>query len=277
MGMEGWQPFSALMVYRSPSAHVVWAAMGPIRLEDRFHKYSTTGEPSACPLKCLISEVFLSYFDFFLVDKGVSMMGISNLSSSAKLMRRTRTAVELCLWLTLLWGQQKIYFIELLLLMVSTKDNCLLKVRLQWHSLNLHVCFLCFPPVDDIPELLSSSSLFSMLLPLILAYIGPVAASVPKVESGQTLNLNLFTYLFPVWNSNAMPPPLPSGCSRSLCAGSGSVTSGLCSQPKICPTHLQSQPVNWQHNWQPAWAGPLSLYHLQPLFSNRKWPSLQAG
>lgn len=36
--------------------------------------------------------------------------------------------------------------------------------------------------VDDIPELLSSSSLFSMLLPLILAYIGPVAASVPKVE-----------------------------------------------------------------------------------------------
>lgn len=36
---------------------------------------------------------------------------------------------------------------------------------------------------DDIPELLSSSSLFSMLLPLILAYIGPVAASVPKVLS----------------------------------------------------------------------------------------------
>ena len=37
-------------------------------------------------------------------------------------------------------------------------------------------------PADDIPELLSSSSLFSMLLPLILAYIGPVAASVPKVR-----------------------------------------------------------------------------------------------
>ncbi|XP_059355583.1 E3 ubiquitin-protein ligase MYCBP2 isoform X7 [Carassius carassius] len=34
--------------------------------------------------------------------------------------------------------------------------------------------------VEDIPELLSSSSLFSMLLPLILAYISPVAASVPK-------------------------------------------------------------------------------------------------
>ncbi|XP_051563854.1 E3 ubiquitin-protein ligase MYCBP2 isoform X5 [Myxocyprinus asiaticus] len=34
--------------------------------------------------------------------------------------------------------------------------------------------------VEDIPELLSSSSLFSMLLPLILAYIGPVASSVPK-------------------------------------------------------------------------------------------------
>ncbi|XP_029559556.1 E3 ubiquitin-protein ligase MYCBP2 isoform X1 [Salmo trutta] len=33
---------------------------------------------------------------------------------------------------------------------------------------------------EDVPELLSSSSLFSMLLPLILAYIGPVAASVPK-------------------------------------------------------------------------------------------------
>ncbi|XP_045068074.1 E3 ubiquitin-protein ligase MYCBP2-like isoform X1 [Coregonus clupeaformis] len=33
---------------------------------------------------------------------------------------------------------------------------------------------------EDIPELLSSSSLFSMLLPLILAYIGPVAASAPK-------------------------------------------------------------------------------------------------
>ncbi len=36
--------------------------------------------------------------------------------------------------------------------------------------------------VEDIPELMSSSSLFSMLLPLILAYIGPVAASVPKVR-----------------------------------------------------------------------------------------------
>lgn len=36
--------------------------------------------------------------------------------------------------------------------------------------------------VEDIPELLSSCSLFSMLLPLILAYIGPVAASVPKVK-----------------------------------------------------------------------------------------------
>ncbi|XP_062862091.1 E3 ubiquitin-protein ligase MYCBP2 isoform X10 [Trichomycterus rosablanca] len=33
---------------------------------------------------------------------------------------------------------------------------------------------------EDIPELLSNSSLFSMLLPLILAYIGPVAAFVPK-------------------------------------------------------------------------------------------------
>lgn len=204
-------------------------------------------------------------------------MEISNLSSSAKLMRRTRTAVEPCLWLTLLWGQQKIYFTELLLLMVSTKEKNLLKVHLQWHSLNFHACFLFFFPVDDIPELLSSSSLFSMLLPLILAYIGPVAASVPKVESAPTLSLNLLTYLFPVWNSNAMPPPLPSGCSRSLCTGSGSVTSCLCSQPKICPTHLQSQSVNWQHDWQPAWAGPLSLYHLQPLFSNRKWPSLQTG
>lgn len=51
-------------------------------------------------------------------------------------------------------------------------------------SVTFHVFFLFFPPVDDIPELLSSSSLFSMLLPLILAYIGPVAASVPKVESG---------------------------------------------------------------------------------------------
>nr|XP_048708729.1 E3 ubiquitin-protein ligase MYCBP2 isoform X16 [Caretta caretta] len=34
---------------------------------------------------------------------------------------------------------------------------------------------------EDIPELLSSSSLFSMLLPLIIAYIGPVAAAIPKV------------------------------------------------------------------------------------------------
>ncbi|XP_077339212.1 E3 ubiquitin-protein ligase MYCBP2 isoform X10 [Lithobates pipiens] len=33
---------------------------------------------------------------------------------------------------------------------------------------------------DDIPELLSSSSLFSMLLPLLIAYIGPVAAAIPK-------------------------------------------------------------------------------------------------
>ena len=42
-------------------------------------------------------------------------------------------------------------------------------------------------PADDIPELLSSSSLFSMLLPLILAYIGPVAASVPKVRPPRPL------------------------------------------------------------------------------------------
>lgn len=62
------------------------------------------------------------------------------------------------------------------------------------------MCFLFFPSVDDIPELLSSSSLFSMLLPLILAYIGPVAASVPKVEPGQALNLNLLTYFFLLCN-----------------------------------------------------------------------------
>lgn len=74
------------------------------------------------------------------------------------------------------------------------------------------MCFLFFPPVEDIPELLSSSSLFSMLLPLILSYIGPVAASVPKVDSEQTLNLKLLTYLFPLWSSNATTHPLSSGC-----------------------------------------------------------------
>lgn len=69
-------------------------------------------------------------------------------------------------------------------------------MRTTYTKLNLyHICSACFylwfyvcpllSLVDDIPELLSSSSLFSMLLPLILAYIGPVAASVPKV-SGQT-------------------------------------------------------------------------------------------
>lgn len=42
--------------------------------------------------------------------------------------------------------------------------------------------YTIFFAAEDIPELLSSSSLFSMLLPLILAYIGPVAASVPKVR-----------------------------------------------------------------------------------------------
>lgn len=60
MGMEGWRPFSVLMVYRSPSAHAAWVAMGPIRLEDRFHKYSTTG-------KLLASEMFhlsVSSFSF---------------------------------------------------------------------------------------------------------------------------------------------------------------------------------------------------------------------
>lgn len=49
--------------------------------------------------------------------------------------------------------------------------------------------------VDDIPELLSSSSLFSMLLPLILAYIGPVAASVPKV-SGKNQEHRAFIFHF---------------------------------------------------------------------------------
>lgn len=41
------------------------------------------------------------------------------------------------------------------------------------------LAILCL--AEDIPELLSSSSLFSMLLPLIIAYIGPVAAAIPKV------------------------------------------------------------------------------------------------
>ncbi|KAJ8378392.1 hypothetical protein AAFF_G00242800 [Aldrovandia affinis] len=42
----------------------------------------------------------------------------------------------------------------------------------------LHRAFVV--DAEDIPELLSSSSLFSMMLPLILAYISPVAASIPK-------------------------------------------------------------------------------------------------
>ena len=50
---------------------------------------------------------------------------------------------------------------------------------LQW-SCFLTVVLTPFS-ADDIPELLSSSSLFSMLLPLIIAYIGPVAAAIPKV------------------------------------------------------------------------------------------------
>lgn len=48
---------------------------------------------------------------------------------------------------------------------------------------------------EDVPELLSSSSLFSMLLPLILAYIGPVAASVPKVRCGKNICEIGFTFI----------------------------------------------------------------------------------
>lgn len=58
---------------------------------------------------------------------------------------------------------------------------------------------------DDIPELLSSSSLFSMLLPLIIAYIGPVAAAIPKVCNQNSITLNLLplvtfhrSYIFPL-------------------------------------------------------------------------------
>ena len=43
MGTEGWPRFSVLTAWPSPSAPVAWAATGPTRPEDRYHRYCTTG------------------------------------------------------------------------------------------------------------------------------------------------------------------------------------------------------------------------------------------
>lgn len=133
--------------------------------------------------------------------------------------------------------------------------------------------------VDDIPELLSSSSLFSMLLPLILAYIGPVATSVPKVRWQKPFSTcffreSLLSRRGIAVTCLALPNP---GCRRGFRTRPGAVTCRLRPQPKVRPPHLQPQPVDGQHDGQPAGAGPVGVHHLEPLLGDRERAPLQAS
>lgn len=98
-------------------------------------------------------------------------------------MRRIKTAAVRSLWLVLWYGQLRTSCTEPLLWMVRIK----LCIHISHQFCRLSPLIPFYFAAEDIPELLSSSSLFSMLLPLILAYIGPVAASVPKVRNLLTL------------------------------------------------------------------------------------------
>lgn len=120
MGMVVWPQCNALMVFPSPSAPAAWVAMGLIRPEDKFLKFSTTGKHNtSLPYVSALKHQF-SLTGVVLMAEGVSMTGTSSLSCSAKPMRRTRTAAEHFLS-SVLWSElQRTCFTGHLLLMVST-------------------------------------------------------------------------------------------------------------------------------------------------------------
>ncbi|KAM9674292.1 E3 ubiquitin-protein ligase MYCBP2 isoform 12-T13 [Dama dama] len=100
---------------------------------------------------------------------------------------------------------------------------------------------------DDIPELLSSSSLFSMLLPLIIAYIGPVAAAIPKVAVEV---FGLVQQLLPsvaILNQKYAPPAFNPNQSTDSTTGN-QPEQGL----SACTTSNHYAVIESEHPYKPA-------------------------
>ncbi|CAI5771739.1 E3 ubiquitin-protein ligase MYCBP2 isoform X11 [Podarcis lilfordi] len=100
---------------------------------------------------------------------------------------------------------------------------------------------------DDIPELLSSSSLFYMLLPLIIAYIGPVAAAIPKVAVEV---FGLVQQLLPsvaVLNQKYAPPAFNPNQSTDSTTGN-QPEQGL----SACTTSNHYAVIECEHPYKPA-------------------------
>ncbi|KAG9492133.1 hypothetical protein GDO78_000574 [Eleutherodactylus coqui] len=99
---------------------------------------------------------------------------------------------------------------------------------------------------DDIPELLSSSSLFSMLLPLLIAYIGPVAAAIPKAAVEV---FGLVQQLLPsvaILNQKYAPPLFNPNQSTD------STTGNQPEQLSACTTSNHYAVVESEHPYKPA-------------------------
>ncbi|XP_063160580.1 E3 ubiquitin-protein ligase MYCBP2 isoform X6 [Candoia aspera] len=100
---------------------------------------------------------------------------------------------------------------------------------------------------EDIPELLSSSSLFSMLLPLMIAHIEPVAAAIPKVAVEV---FGLVQQLLPpvaVLNQRYTPPSFNPNQSTDSATGN-QPEQGL----SACTTSNHYAVVESEHPYKPA-------------------------
>ncbi|XP_041440248.1 E3 ubiquitin-protein ligase MYCBP2 isoform X6 [Xenopus laevis] len=99
---------------------------------------------------------------------------------------------------------------------------------------------------EDIPELLSSSSLFSMLLPLLIAYIGPVAAAIPKAAIEV---FGLVQQLLPsvaILNQKYAPPVFNPNQSTD------STTGNQPEQLSACTTSSHYAVLESEHPYKPA-------------------------
>ncbi|KAE8626014.1 hypothetical protein XENTR_v10006480 [Xenopus tropicalis] len=99
---------------------------------------------------------------------------------------------------------------------------------------------------EDIPELLSSSSLFSMLLPLLIAYIGPVAAAIPKAAVEV---FSLVQQLLPsvaILNQKYAPPVFNPNQSTD------STTGNQPEQLSACTTSSHYAVLESEHPYKPA-------------------------
>ncbi|XP_075447064.1 E3 ubiquitin-protein ligase MYCBP2 isoform X9 [Ascaphus truei] len=118
---------------------------------------------------------------------------------------------------------------------------------------------------EDIPELLSSSSLFSMLLPLIIAYIGPVAAAIPKAAVEV---FGLVQQLLPsvaVLNQKYAPPTFNP--NQSTDSTTGNQPEQLCA----CTTSSHYAVLESEHPYKPA-----SVMHYKVSFPECvRWMSVE--